>query len=428
MPAPVIPNPLACSGHCSGTGCALPDPIGENGGGSAATGVGEGAGVDGEGAVCGVGRVACHGSKRHTTAMSERIHGSSSVSGAPAGACRHRSKTTCSAMPAPNAAVSEGIRTSREPVRASRRRRPPSAPRWRLVLERVQPRLVATVRAPAPRWRGFRRESSRCGASMAAFSRMSPLGDRAPCRAGVRGTRAGLRCESQADASRTGAAWYPNLTARRSVSVRPATGGARAREARVPECSRARRRRTPSSRRVGRSAAPHGRARRCAAGGRGSLRRWRSAMFRRGRRKPRRPAPAANSRHGPSASRDGARVRLDVHDHRGLARPAPDVAGLVIAPPLPRFDLSIDRHSRHQPVPAPERRGGDRGDGRGSRSGPFQIRNRLSRSETDAACQPDTVLGCRASALATFRPRGSSTRMSASSSRLPMRYCRAAPP
>ncbi len=34
MPAPVIPNPLACPRHCSGTGDALPDSTGENGGGT----------------------------------------------------------------------------------------------------------------------------------------------------------------------------------------------------------------------------------------------------------------------------------------------------------------------------------------------------------------------------------------------------------
>ena len=60
-------------------------------------------------------------------ATSGRVHGSSPVFGAPAGACRRRSKTACSMMPAPNAAVSESPRTSREPVPAPLRRRPPPA-------------------------------------------------------------------------------------------------------------------------------------------------------------------------------------------------------------------------------------------------------------------------------------------------------------
>ena len=177
MPAPVIPNPLACPEHCprhcSGTGGALPDSAGENDGGARRPVSGGGGGSDqcrGEGATRGAGRTACRGSERHTMATSGRVHGSSPVSGAPAGTCRRRSKTACSVMPAPNAAVSEAPRTSREPVPAPCRRWPPPAravSRWRWILRGVKPmrpwRLPLGYQAPrsVPR---FAEHEPGCGA------------------------------------------------------------------------------------------------------------------------------------------------------------------------------------------------------------------------------------------------------------------------
>ena len=81
----------------------------------------------------------------------------------------------------------------------------------------------ATATAARPRRDGVDFEGSRAGAAMTASFRVSSLGGRASFRAGVRGTRTGLRSGPQVGASRAGAEWYPILTACRYHGVRIST-------------------------------------------------------------------------------------------------------------------------------------------------------------------------------------------------------------
>ena len=179
MPAPVIPNPLACPEHCprhcSGTGGALPDSAGENDGGARRP-VSGGGGGGGGGSDSVSGRGSNPRSRPYRLPWQRASH--------------HGNEWTCSRQLAGvrrsgrdlSAPFEDGLlrdarserngergpRTSREPLPAPRRRRPsPARPRPRPRRDHSTPAQPSSARdghrhRPCRDGSGFLGESSWC--------------------------------------------------------------------------------------------------------------------------------------------------------------------------------------------------------------------------------------------------------------------------